>query len=241
MQQFEINAEPRSGLGKGASRRLRRAGKLPGVIYGAKQDTLAITLDHNELNHQLENEAFYSHILSVKIGGEEVKAVLKDLHRHPYKPSIMHVDFLRISETEKITMRVPLHFINEAQCIGVKQGGGVISHILTEVEISCLPKDLPEYIEVDMADVKLNEAVHLGDIRLPAGVEIYALTHGGDPARPVASVHIQKVIEEEVAAVPAEGVEGIEAAAAAEAGAGEEAKPAEPAAKEKDKGKDKKD
>lgn len=227
MQQFEINAEPRTGKGKSASRRLRRDGKLPGIIYGTDKEAMPIMLNHNELSHQLENEAFYSHILSVRIGGEEVKAVLKDLHRHPYKPSIMHVDFLRISETEKITMRVPLHFTNEALCIGVKQDGGVISHIMTELEISCLPKDLPEYIEVDMTDIKLNEAVHLSDLRLPEGVEIYALTHGGDSSRAVASVHIQKVVEEEVPVVEA-GAEPTEAAAAdaeakpdAEAGEGE--------------------
>jgi len=227
MQQFEVNAEPRTGKGKSASRRLRRDGKLPGIIYGTDKEAMSIMLNHNELSHQLENEAFYSHILSVRIGGEEVKAVLKDLHRHPYKPSIMHVDFLRISETEKITMRVPLHFTNEALCIGVKQDGGVISHIMTELEISCLPKDLPEYIEVDMTNINLNEAVHLGDLRLPEGVEIYALTHGGDPSRAVASVHIQKVIEEEVpvveaGAVPTDAaVAAAEAKPAAEAGEGE--------------------
>ena len=218
MQQFEIIAEPRTDVGKGASRRLRRSGKLPGIIYGTDKEAMSIALDHNVLSHQLENEAFYSHILSLKVGNEEVKAVLKDLQRHPYKPNIMHVDFLRVSETEKITMRVPIHFINETQCVGVKQEGGVISHIMTELEIICLPRDLPEYIEVDMLNIKLGDAVHLGDLTLPAGVEIYALTHGGDRDRPIASVHVQRAVEEEV--VAAEGAE--EAVAAAEA-----AKPAE--------------
>ena len=220
MQQFEIIAEPRTGTGKGASRRLRREGKLPGIIYGTDKEAMPIVLNHNVLIHQLDNEAFYSHILSVRIGAEEVKAVLKDLHRHPYKPTIMHIDFLRISETEKITMRVPLHFINEALCVGVKTEGGVISHIMSELEISCLPKDLPEYIEVDMIEIKLGAAVHLTDLRLPAGVEIYALSHGGDPNRAVASVHVQKVIEEEVPVVAAEA-ETPEAAAAAAAAAAE--------------------
>ena len=222
MQEFEINAEPRTDVGKGASRRLRRSGKLPGIIYGTDMEAMSITLDHEVLNHQLENEAFYSHILSVKIGGEEYRAVLKDLHRHPYKASILHVDFLRVSETEKITMRIPIHFTNEVQCIGVKQEGGVISHLMTELEIICLPKDLPEYVEVDMLNVKLGDAVHLGEVKLPEGVEIYALTHGGDPDRPIASVHVQKAVEEEVVAA-AEGVEGAEAAGGAE----EAAKPAE--------------
>ena len=220
MQEYEIIAEPRTDVGKGASRRLRRSGKLPGIIYGTDKEAISITLDHNLLNHQLENEAFYSHILSLKIGNEEVKAVLKDLQRHPYKASILHVDFLRVSESEEITMRVPIHFINEAQCIGVKQEGGVISHILSELEITCLPKNLPEYIEVDMLEVKLGEAVHLSDLKLPEGVEIYALTHGGDSERPVASVHVQRAAEEEEVEAVAEGEEAAEAAA-------ETAKPAE--------------
>ena len=220
MQEYEINAEPRTDVGKGASRRLRRSGKLPGIIYGTDKEAISITLDHNLLSHQLENEAFYSHILSLKVGGEEVKAVLKDLQRHPYKPNILHVDFLRVSESEEITMRVPIHFINETQCIGVKQEGGVISHIMTELEITCLPKNLPEYIEVDMLNIKVGEAVHLGDLSLPEGVEIYALSHGGDTEQPIASVHIQKVVEEEEAGEAVEGEEAAEAAA-------EAAKPAE--------------
>lgn len=216
MQEFEINAEPRSDVGKGASRRLRLSGKLPGIIYGAEKEAISITLDQNELSHQLENEAFYSHILSVKVGKEVVKAVLKDLQRHPYKTSILHADFQRISEKEKLTMRIPIHFVNEPQCIGAKEEGGVISHIMTELEITCLPKDLPEFIEVDMANVNLGEAIHLGDMGLPEGVEIYALTHGGDPDRPVVSVHIQKIIEEEEELeVVEEGVEDAEAAEAA--------------------------
>lgn len=215
MQEFEINAEPRNDVGKGASRRLRRSGKLPGIIYGAEKEAISITLDQNEFSHQLENEAFYSHILSVKVGKEEIKAVLKDLQRHPYKTSILHADFQRISEKEKLTMRVPIHFVNESQCIGIKQEGGVISHIMTEVEIACLPKDLPEYIEVDMANINLGEVVQLGDMSLPEGVEIYALTHGGDADRPVASVHIQKIIEEEVEEELEAVEEGVEAAEAA--------------------------
>lgn len=196
MQQFEINAELREDVGKGASRRLRTTGKFPGIVYGAKEDAVSITLTHNEIMHQLEHEAFFSHILTLTIGKQSEKVVLKDLQRHPFKAQLLHIDFQRIDEKQKLTMRVPLHFINAQQCVGVKQGGGVISHVMTEIEISCLPKDLPEFIEVDLLNIELGETVHLGDLTLPEGVEIYALLHGGDTARPVASVHIPRVEEE---------------------------------------------
>jgi len=197
MQEFEITAEPREDVGKGASRRLRRTGKLPGILYGTKKEVQNISLAQNELLLQLEKEAFYSHILTLKIGKKSEKVVLKDLQRHPVRPIILHVDFQRIDEKEKLTMRVPIHFINETSCVGVRTGGGEISHIMTEIEISCLPKDLPEFINVDMEEIELGDAIHLGDLVLPEGVEIYALLRGGDPARPVASVHIPRVEEEE--------------------------------------------
>lgn len=221
MNQFELNAELREDKGKGASRRLRRTGKLPGVVYGANKDATSITLDHNEVIHKLEHEAFYSSILTLKVGKDKDKVVLKDLQRHPYKPFIMHIDLQRVSETEKLTMRVPLHFINEDKCVGVKLSGGVISHITTELEISCLPKDLPEYIEIDMAEVKLNETIHLGDIKFPEGVESYTLSHAGDASAPIVSVHIPKAVEEETE----EGAEGI----LGEEGAAPVAEGAEPA------------
>ena len=198
MNQLELNAELREDMGKGASRRLRRAGKIPGVVYGAEKDATSITLEHNDLIHKLEQEAFYSSILTLKIGKSKDKVVLKDLQRHPYKPFILHLDLQRISESVKLTMRVPLHFVNEEKCIGVKQDGGVISHVVTELEVSCLPKDLPEYIEIDMAEVNLNETIHLGDLKLPEGVESYILSHGGDGAAPIVSVHIPKAVEEEI-------------------------------------------
>ncbi len=226
MNEFELIAEPREDMGKGASRRLRRAGKLPGVVYGSEKDAAAITLDHNDLAHHLENEAFYSHILTLKIGKNKDKVVLKDLQRHPYRRQILHIDLQRISEKEKLTMRVPLHFINEDKCVGVKQDGGVISHVMTEIEITCLPKDLPEFIDIDMAEIILNQTIHLGDLSLPEGVESYILARGGDPMSPVVSVHIPKAVveEEEIAeeedllaeegAIPAEGeAEGAEEAA----------------------------
>jgi large subunit ribosomal protein L25 len=197
MESFEINAELRESVGKGASRRLRKTGKVPGIVYGTGKDAVMISLDQNKLGHQLDHEAFYSHILTLNIGKKSEQVVLKDLQRHPYKRLIQHIDFLRVDAKEKITMRVPLHFINEEKCVGVKTGGGVVSHVMTDLEISCLPKDLPEYIEIDLLDVNVGEAVHLSDIVMPEGVEIYALSHGGDASQSVASVHLQKVVVEE--------------------------------------------
>lgn len=240
MNQFELNAEPRTESGRGASRRLRRTGKVPGILYGAKQEASAISLDHDDVAHHLEHEAFYSHILTLKIGEEKQRVVLKDLQRHPYKPRILHIDLLRVSETEKLTMRIPLHFTNEDKCIGVKQGGGVVSHIMTELEVTCLPKHLPEFIEINLAEVNLGVTIHISDLKLPEGVESYALTHGGDPSAPVVSVHIPKIIVEEEpiaeAAVTAEVTPEAAAAAAATA-------TAVPAGKDKDakEEKDKKD
>ncbi len=196
METFEIVAEPREDMGKGASRRLRREGKVPGIVYGANKDAASIMVKQNEILHHLENEAFYSHILTLQVGEAKEKVVLKDLQRHPYKPAVLHLDLLRVDENEKLTMRVPLHFINEDKCIGVKEGGGVVSHVMTDLEIICLPKDLPEYIEVDVAEVNVGEGIHLSDLKLPEGSEIAALLHGGDAARIVATVHIPKVIVE---------------------------------------------
>jgi len=223
METFEIIAEPREDMGKGASRRLRREGKVPGVVYGAAKDAASIMVNQNEIFHHLENEAFYSHILTLKLGKAKEKVVLKDLQRHPYKPVVLHLDLQRINEKEKLTMRVPLHFINEDKCIGVKEGGGVVSHVMTDLEISCLPKDLPEYIEVDVAEVNVGEGIHLSDLILPEGTEIAALMHGGDASRTVATVHIPKVIVE-----PEDELEDeVDIEAGAEAGEEEAATPDE--------------
>ncbi len=224
MQLFEINAEPRGDVGKGASRRLRRDGKLPGVVYGSKKDAMPITLKQNDVLHQLENEAFYSSILTLNISSQKEQVILKDLQRHPYKLTLLHIDFQRIDEKEKLTIRIPIHFINESKCIGVKQGGGVISRIMNELEISCLPKDLPEFIEVDMENIDLGDTVHLGDLKLPEGVESYALIHGGDPDQPIVTVHLPKVAEEEEAVVAEGEVEVVGAAPEAEAKSEEEEK-----------------
>ena len=192
MQANELNVQPRNDLGKNASRRLRRSGRIPGTVYGANKEPQSISLLHDDVLHQLDHEAFYSSILTINFDSESQQVVLKDLQRHPYKPEILHIDFQRIDEKQKITMRVPIHFINEHLCIGVKTGGGVVSRIMTELEISCLPGDLPEYIDVDLADVNLGETIHLSDIVLPEGVEIYALQRGGDAFASVATVNVPK-------------------------------------------------
>ncbi len=190
---FELNAEIRQDKGKGASRRLRRDNKVPAVLYGAGQEAVSLTLQHNTLVHNLENEAFYSHILTVNVDGKVEKAVLKDLQRHPYKPSLIHVDLLRINENEKLRMHVPVHFIGEEASVGVK-AGGVVSHLANDVEVSCLPKDLPEFIEADMTDVVLDATLHLSDLKLPAGVELVALSHDHDLS--VAAIHMPKIAAE---------------------------------------------
>lgn len=219
MQALELDAEARDDLGRGASRRLRRSGRIPGIVYGAKQEPQSISLSHDDVLHRLEHESFYSSVLTINISDKSEKVVIKDLQRHPFKPYLLHIDFQRIDEKQKITMRVPIHFINEDKCIGVKTGGGIVNRILTELEISCLPKDLPEYIEVDLANVDLGKAVHLGDIRLTKGVEIYALQHGGDASSPVVSVSLPRVAEEvgEQAVEFEEGIEALEEGAAEDA------------------------
>ncbi len=188
---FVLEAEPRTDLGKGASRRLRRAGMVPAVIYGAGKDSVSISLKHNELRHSLENEAFYSHILTVKLGKKEEQAILKDLQRHPSKPVIMHMDLQRVSANERIRVHAPLHFMNEESAPGVKEGG-LVSHSQTEIEITCLPKDLPEYIELDLGTLELDASIHLSEIPLPAGVEAVELTHGEGHDPSIVSIHMAR-------------------------------------------------
>lgn len=195
MNEFDVAAESRTDVGKGASRRLRRTGKIPGIVYGGDGGATMISLPHNEIIHHLEHEAFYSHILNLSVDGKKEKVVLKDLQRHVYKPEVLHVDFLRVSAKEKLTMNIPIHYLNEEKSVGVKSGG-VINHVMSELEIQCLPKDLPEYIEIDMLNVELGDSIHLDDLSLPEGVEIYALSHGGDASQPVVSVNQPKVTAE---------------------------------------------
>lgn len=207
MEQFEVNAQARQDQGKGASRRLRRAGQVPAIVYGAGKEATPVTVRHSEMLRHLEHEAFYSHILTLNLDGKTEQVVLKDLQRHPARPIIMHADFMRVSETEKLTMHVPLHFLNETACVGVKQGGGVVSHQMVEIEIRCLPKDLPEYIAVDLINLQLGQMIHLSELQLPAGVEIPALAHGAEHDLPVVTIHKGHggaTVEDET---PAEGAE----------------------------------
>lgn len=216
MSDFVLIAETRSEQGKGASRRLRRTGKVPAVIYGAGKEPALLSLDHNELVNQLKSEAFFSSILTVKTGSNEDQAIIKDLQRHPSKPYILHMDLQRVSATEAIRVHVPLHFMNEEKCPGVKEGG-VITHNMTEVEVSCLPKNLPEYIELDLGDLLLDHTVHMSDLKLPAGVELVELMHGEGHDQPVVGIHMPRGVKEEeeeeggeaeAEAKPAEGEEG---------------------------------
>ena len=218
---FDLIAEIREDQGKGASRRLRHQGKVPAIIYGAGRPPRSLSFDHNKVLKQLENESFYSSVLSIKVGSRNQAAILKDMQRHPAKPRIMHMDFQRIVEDEEIKMNVPLHFIGEDIAPGVKDGGGKVSHIMTDVEIVCLPRYLPEYIDVDVSALELDDMLTLSDIKLPEGVEMPALAQGPEADRPIVSIHVIKevVIEEEEeleVAVGEEGEEGEEAAPDAE-------------------------
>ena len=187
---FELSAEPRSDLGKGASRRLRRAGKVPAILYGGGLEPQALTLEHLEFMNQLQNEAIYSHVLTLKLGDRIENAVLRDLQRHPFKPTILHVDFLRVSADRKLRVHIPLHFINEENALGVKQQGGLVNHALIDIEIACLPKDLPEFIEVDLIELGIGEALHLSDLKLPDGVELAThVVSGSEQDAIVASIH----------------------------------------------------
>ncbi|MBT6350559.1 MAG: 50S ribosomal protein L25/general stress protein Ctc [Halieaceae bacterium] len=203
---FIIVAEARADEGKGASRRLRRLeGKIPAVIYGGDQPAQSLTLIRKDFEYMLENEACFSSILEVQIGGDTHNAIIKDIQRHPAKGFPMHADFLRVRMDQAIKVNVPLHFINEEQCTGVKLGGGMIQKQATDIEVQCLPKDLPEYLEVDMVDVELGQIVHLTDISLPAGVTSTALELGADHDLAIASVIAPRGTKEADAEDEAEG------------------------------------
>ena len=220
-------------MGKGASRRLRRQGKVPAILYGGGRPPRNLAFDHNRVIQQLENESFYSSVLSVKVGDKEQAVILKDLQRHPAKRQILHMDLQRIREDEEIRMNVPIHFLNEEIAVGVKQGGGKVSHLMTDVEVVCLPKDLPEYLEIDVADVELNEMRYISDIPLPEGVTIPALAQGEEANQPIVSIQIIKevVIEEEEEALEEAVAAGEVPVAGEEAEEGEEG-PADEESKE---------
>ena len=188
-QEFDLIAELREDQGKGASRRLRHEGKVPAIIYGAGRPPRMLAFDHNQVMQQLEQESFYSSVLTIKVGDKSQAAIVKDIQRHPSKRQVLHMDFQRIVADEKIRMNVPIHFLNQEVAVGVKQGGGSVSHLMSDVEVICLPKDLPEYLEVDIANLGLNEMIHLSEIKLPAGVEIPELAQGPEHDHAVVSIH----------------------------------------------------
>ena len=210
MNEFEVVAQPRTALGTNASRRLRRTGHIPAILYGGDKDPRPLSLEENRIRKQVENEAFAAHILTVKVEGEESQAVLKSVHRDPVTDRVIHMDFQRISAGSEIHMHVPLHFINEEDCPG-KRVGGIVTHLLVEVEVGCLPKDLPEYIEVDMLPLDVGDALHLSDLVLPEGVHIMTLAHNPDNDQPVVSVQHPQKLEVDDAAAEEEGFEVDEA------------------------------
>jgi large subunit ribosomal protein L25 len=179
MENFIVNAKPRTDTGKGASRRLRHSGLVPAIVYGGEAGPVMVSLQHTEMVQHLDHEAFYSHILTLNLDGQEQPVVLKDLQRHPAKPFIQHVDFMRVEDGKAIRMTVPVHFINELSAPGVKRGGTATKY-MTSVEVSCLPANLPEFLEIDMADLDVGDSIHLADIGLAEGVSFPALERGPD-------------------------------------------------------------
>jgi large subunit ribosomal protein L25 len=233
---FELVAEFRETQGKGASRRLRHEGKVPAILYGGHADARTLTLSHQKLLILLDNERFYSTILSLKVGDQTQAAILKDVQRHPFKNAIVHLDFQRVEENEKIRISIPLHFTGAAVSPGVKSQGGIVSHMRNETEVTCLPKDLPEFIEVDISGLSINESIHLSQLKVPEGVTLVDLAKD-DVA--VVAIHSPRAEEPEptaaaAGAAPAEGAAAAGAAPAAAAG-GDAAKKAEPAKKEEAK------
>src|SRR5271168_1417014 len=219
---FELVAEFRDTQGKGASRRLRHDGKVPAILYGGHLAARTLTLNHQKLLIMLENERFYSTILNLRVGDQTQAAILKDVQRHPFKNAVVHVDFQRVEENEKIRISIPLHFSGAAVSPGVKSQGGLVSHMRTEVELSCLPKDLPEFIEVDISGLSLNESIHLSQLKVPTGVTLVELAKD-DVA--VVAIHSPRAEEPEPTAATAPVAEGAAAAPAA-AAAGTAAAPA---------------
>jgi large subunit ribosomal protein L25 len=222
--QFTIAAESRRDAGKGASRRLRRDGKIPGIIYGGGEAPVGIAFDANALHRSFAEEAFLSSILNVTLDGKTLLAVVRDYQPHPARRAVLHLDLQRVVASEELRMTVPLHFINEALSKGVKLGGGSVSRLMTEVEISCLPKDLPEYIAVDIEPLEINDMLHLRDLKLPEGVKIPGLVAHTDSDLPVVHLHVLHAAAEEPAAGAAAGAEAAAAPAAGAEKAGEKPK-----------------
>ena len=206
---IEINAKERKSKGTGASRRLRHEGTTPGILYGGVKDSISLEIDTKELFMQFRHEAFHASILTINLEGKKESVILRDFQMHPVRNNIQHIDFQRINENEKINVKVPFHFVNEDTAPGVKIEGGLVSHIMTEIDISCLPKDLPQYIEVDLGELAMGESIHLSEVTVPEGVELTSLTDENDPA--ITSISKPKVVvEEEIVTEASEEGEEVE-------------------------------
>lgn len=203
---YEFNAEKREEKGTAAARRMRHQMKVPAILYGGHADAAMLTLNHLEVEKKLMDEGYFSHVLSINVEGEQPQqAIMKAMHRHPSKPRILHMDFMRVSADEKLKVNVPLHFLNEDTCVGVKTGGGSVLHNMTEIEVICLPANLPEFIEVDVSMLEIGDALHMSQLNIPDDVEVAALTHGDehDHDQIVVSVQAPRVeveIEDEATA-----------------------------------------
>ena len=208
---YQVGADPRHDQGKGASRRLRRAGKVPAVLYGGHGQPQNIVLDHQQLLTLIDKEKFYSSIISINVDQQGQAAIVRDVQMHPARNAVVHVDLQRVIESEKLKIHLPIHFKGEASAPGVKLQGGIVSHLIQDIEVSCLPKDLPDFLELDLSAMNLNDTKHLSDIPLPAGVTIPALAHQNPP---VVSVHSPRVAEPEPEAAAAAATEGATTAAA---------------------------
>lgn len=195
---FELEGEIRSEAGRTSSRRLRRLNRIPATVYGGGQAPVSISLDHNRLVHEMDREAFSTSILTITIGKDSQSVVVKEVQRHPAKSHVVHLDFQRVVEDEEITLHVPVHFLGEAEARGVKEQGGVVEHIISDVEISCLPRHLPEFLELDVSGLGLNEIMHLSDIKFPEGVASVALEHGQDHPLVAINPPRREEVEEEV-------------------------------------------
>jgi large subunit ribosomal protein L25 len=208
---FTLNAESRSQQGKSANRRLRHQGKVPAVMYGGGQEPVSVTFEHNTLLHDLEQEAVFSHVLTINVDGKPQKAIIRDVQRHPYKPTIMHMDLLRVREDVEIRVHVPIHFLNEEECPAVKVEKGIVSHVMVDIEVECLPKNLPEFLELDIMELAIGDSLKLSDIKLPSGVAIPELEHDEDEDHDYDAVvvHILPPTVEEVDE-PVEAAEGVE-------------------------------
>ena len=210
MSVIELNAELREGKGKGASRRLRHADKVPAILYGVGKEAVSLALLQKDVQYVLPDETFYSQVLSLKVDGKAEDVLLKDIQHHPYKQVVLHMDFQRVDANKAVHVHIPLHFIGEDVAPGVKHEGGAISHVVMEVEVVCLPKDIPAFIEVDLSEMHLGDIIHLTDINLPENVQILALTHGDvhEHDTAVANIHVRKTVEEPEEEAPEAAAEG---------------------------------